>query len=217
MSITRLLSCFSKSLQKPVETSNSDDKFILENSREIICLLEEIKRKRILVKLATIEESYSLAVFIVEIHPTLCTVIIDFFTKVASDHPILSSHSIMAKANLDGVECAFLIENISVVSLDAGTAFSFKFPLKMLWPQLRNFLRTIIPISHHDSYCEMRLPRLNGKLIKLALYDLHAQGFSMLITKPNLSSLFVVNDIINGLIHLPSRRSGSCPFQGNAY
>lgn len=203
MHISQLLSWFSKSLplrEYPTECEE-DNNFVIRNQREIIYILNELKRNKTLLNLSTTDRNY-LRSFIVDIHPESGDVIIDFFTKIEKKHPTLSENMIIAISNHKGIECSFIIEKLNSVNFKSETAFSFKRPLSINWMQKRTLLRTPIPISHHGSYCEFRLPRLNGKFAKLSLYDLHSHGFSMVNTDQALRSCFEVNDDLTGHIYL---------------
>lgn len=178
-------------------------KSLIKNSREILSLLSELKQKKTPIRFASPATKALPPLFISEINPKTSKVVAEFFTPV-NDLSGVNKTSLTLTANIDGVDCFLTIGFGVILTYNNMPAIGFKIPTEMSWIQRRANLRTVIPAAHDQSYCEIKLFALQGKLIKLPLVDLNTLGFSFQNKDEALIEHFEVGSCFHGLIHLQS-------------
>lgn len=190
----------------------TEDEYLVTNKSEILAHFADLKRKRVALDFASENTPYKLKSFVVDLLPMRAAVVVDASLDHDTNLKICDAVPFSITANHDGIECSFLCDEIGLSSYNGENALLMKIPQAMRWVERRDFLRIPIPVSHLGSYCEFRSPRLHGKLIRIQLFDLHCEGFSLLNQDDHLQSAFIMNDQIRGLLHLHEEAYSSIQF-----
>ena len=180
----------------------TSDHFIIRGQPDINYCLGLLKKKRTAIELSLAGEKNVLKTFVLETFPSINEIIVDCSIDEDINNAVVSANKVTFFSMHDGIECSFEVDEVKAMVFHSEPALCFKFPKAMHWIQRRLLLRTIIPELHKGSICEIRVPRMHGKLIKAKLYDLSSSGFSFLNADYEFKNSFLAGDLLSGLIYL---------------
>lgn len=167
--------------------------FSIYNPRQIVHNLSILIRNKCLLSVRFGEGKAFFLTAILEIDERNNTLIFDYGPKEVLNQQLLKAPGSLFQADFAGIKVSFKGKMLTQILYNGEPAFAMPIPESIFWMQRREFFRIKSPRSK-GSYCQLEL---EGKSVKLMLYDISLTGFSMLNTSTDISNLLVPGMVLD--------------------
>lgn len=156
-----------------------DSKYSVHYRKEIVSILESLRKERVAIKLAT-SNTEEITTFIIEVSDQGNHVYLDVTADEKLNSRISSSDHI-AFTTRSGVKIRWHSTHIRLVKLPDGAAFSILVPAVIQRIQRREHFRVPVPQGKNGLSCKISLPE---ETIEAPVRDISAGGICIAATKP---------------------------------
>jgi hypothetical protein len=182
--------------QTPLVFATHDQKYIVNERKQIVDKLNAIKSKQYLMTGQDPKNAYAFQTIMLKIQSN--QIFLDLPSKDDVLTKILALRCIDFYCNFQGVKVRFTAKNPKVTQVKAEKFLTVSLPEAIYWKEDRNTHRVEIPFSHQKTYLVISLKNSNINDKKFQLYDLSSEGFSFINNDPSLSGLFSENTELVG-------------------